>query len=460
MTSRFRKPSALIEVADGAGGLRALEAFTFEEGPWLFERTVPAARAADWMAHWDAAAESRGWPVSGLTQLDPAHNAGSRFAHLATGRTPPSIECAWERIRGGDLRVRLRSGGSPPPPATLVAEFLAQIEDRLRRNARERLYRRGWLNYEGLPWIGEVWLTPTLRLGPPSRFPPTPLGPQVVIVDTLLEGIGHAGLRDNFARRILELALVLSPILGIVFRDRMQFREAWVPETDERNRFTDCRVRPTGYVEFETLGELPSPEACPALPLIPVTRPGLERPGVRPEDHCVKVPHDLVELWRRFEALSPPLRHQFLRACNAYVIARTMFPEQRTAYATFLVVACEALKPPGRKNERTNIYDIVTTLIDAATAMRLRGLRHPPQAVRSDHVHRGEVVASELARHLYGDVFRDPSFDETLGELTKVARLCLIEWLRQGGIGKLTPMPRSTPRVKRKLSAKRSRNRP
>lgn len=456
MASRFRKPSASIQVADGAGGLRPLTAHSLDDGPWMLERTVPAADAVGWMAHWHAVAESCGWSGGVFTQLDAAHNAGSLSAFLATGPAPPSIDCAWERVRRGDLQVRLRPGGSPPPPAALVAEFLAQIEDRLQRDVRERLYRRGWLEYDGLPWTGELWLTDTLRLGPPSRFPPALLGPQVVIVDAVVEGIGHAGLQEAFTRQLRELALVLSPILGVALGDRMQFRQGWVAEIDEQNRYTDCRVHSTGYVELDMPSELPRRGTSRALPLIEIARPGLERSGIRPAEQCIKAPADLAELWHRFEALRPPQRDQFLRACNAYGIARSMFPDQRTAYATFLVVACEALKPLGRNNKDANVYDVVATLIDAVTAMRLKAMRYPPQAVRSGHVHRGELAASELANHLDADVFRDPSFDATLQELSKAARLCLIEWLRHGGMGKVNWMPRPASQTRRNTSAMRS----
>jgi hypothetical protein len=34
---------------------------------------------------------------------------------------------------------------------------------------------------------------------------------------------------------------------------------------------------------------------------------------------------------------------------------------------------------------------------------------------------------------LIHDYFMDPSFDETLQELSRVARTCLVEWLRLGG---------------------------
>jgi hypothetical protein len=122
-----------------------------------------------------------------------------------------------------------------------------------------------------------------------------------------------------------------------------------------------------------------------------------------------------------------------MRAGNAYLIAGSMWPEQRTAYATFLVVACESLKPPGKRNNRQNIYDVVKELLGGAEADRLRRLPLPPQLVRHGLVHRGELRAGELGPMLIHDYFVDPSFHETLEELATITRTCLVEWLRRSG---------------------------
>jgi hypothetical protein len=145
------------------------------------------------------------------------------------------------------------------------------------------------------------------------------------------------------------------------------------------------------------------------------------------------VPADIEQLWNHFVRLPDSRQEQLLRAGNAYLIAKSMWPDQRTAYATFLVVACEALKPIGKRYDQVNAYDVIASLLNPNEAQRLRELSVHPQKVRSGHVHRGELAAGELLPMLVHDPFMDPSFDEMLRTLTAISRLCLIEWLRCGG---------------------------
>jgi len=81
--------------------------------------------------------------------------------------------------------------------------------------------------------------------------------------------------------------------------------------------------------------------------------------GITPEMTERWVPDDTEPLWSLFLGLPNDKRDQFIKAGNAYLIAQTMWPEQPTAYASFLVVACEALKPPGRRYRWMNVYDVV-----------------------------------------------------------------------------------------------------
>jgi len=131
-----------------------------------------------------------------------------------------------------------------------------------------------------------------------------------------------------------------------------------------------------------------------------------------------------------------------LRAGNAYLTAQLMWPDQRTAFVAFLVVASEALKPTGKSGDRLNVYDVVASLVSPNEANRLRQLTFQPQKVRSKHLHRGELVAGELLPMFFDDHFRDPSFDEMLRIFSSVSRICLIEWLRLGGKYKVVRMPR------------------
>jgi hypothetical protein len=154
------------------------------------------------------------------------------------------------------------------------------------------------------------------------------------------------------------------------------------------------------------------------------------------------VPADIEQLWGRFRALSASKRENLLRAGNAHLIARSLWPEQRTAYAAFLVVACEALKPPGKRYDSMNIYDVVANLAGQDLACDLRSLSFAPQRIRSKHLHRGELAAGELLPMFMHDHFHDPSFDEMLRVLSPVTRLCLVEWLRCGGEYRVVRLPR------------------
>jgi hypothetical protein len=154
------------------------------------------------------------------------------------------------------------------------------------------------------------------------------------------------------------------------------------------------------------------------------------------------VPADIEQLWDFFVRLSISKREHLLKAGNAYLIAKSMWPDQRTSYAAFLVVACEALKPTGKRYDRVNAYDVIASLVSASEAQRLRALSIHPQKVRSEHVHRGELAAGELLPMLMHNHFMDPSFDEMLRVLSTISRTCLIEWLRCGGNYSVVRAPR------------------
>jgi hypothetical protein len=98
-----------------------------------------------------------------------------------------------------------------------------------------------------------------------------------------------------------------------------------------------------------------------------------------------------------------------------------------------MVVACESLKPAGRRNDNGNISTVVEGLLDTSEAQQLRQLRLAPQRVRSQHLHRGELAGGELVPFLLQKDFGDPAFDDTVSTLTRTTRTCLIEWLRRGG---------------------------
>jgi len=64
--------------------------------------------------------------------------------------------------------------------------------------------------------------------------------------------------------------------------------------------------------------------------------------------------------------------------------------------------------------------------------------------VRSEHFHRGDLLAGELDELLIADPFHDPSFRNMLDLLGMDTRVCLIEWLRQKGEYKVAACPYQT----------------
>jgi hypothetical protein len=442
VVTKSRKSSATIMVGDGRGSMRPVDDHRFADGDWPIKRGLPDSEATSWMAHMRAEAQERNWPTAALGQLDPNENSGSCTIRVGQESDAPVIEVAWEKPRRGSLVLHARAGD--PARATDAQAFIDAVDARHRERRLHREHRRSWLRYEGLPWEGELWLAPEIRIGPPSRRPPTLIGPQVLVIDAMVAGIGQQGVTDEFRRLLRELQLVMRPILQIQFEQlERHANQDWVPDVNEQGQVTDCRVRWIGYVELEQVIGMPVPGAIGATGLEQVRRPDLGLSAIRLGiDLAVRPPSDVIALWKAFSESPAGLQKQFLQACNCYATAQMMWPTQRTAYATFLVVACEALKPTGRRYHNANFYDVVNSFVGSEVVGRLQNLRLNPQRVRSDHVHRAQLVADELVPRLFSDDFHDPSLDVTLIELTTVVRACLIEWLRCRGDYQLKWAPR------------------
>lgn len=436
-----QKPSAQIQVADGAGGMRPVADLRFDDGEWPIGLVVPANDAETWMAHLSAEMEERGWSSSGLSQLDGAENSGTLSVHTASGPSPPGLDIVWEKPRGAALRLRARPSGTPMLSVEVARDFIDAASARQRTGKTLRAHRWELLIYDGLPWRGELWLGSQIRLGPPSKHPSDALlGPQVVIVDAMVEGIGRQGISINFQTLLYELRVFLSVVLGLhVTINRCE--RGWIYHLDEKLRITDCTLGHVGYAETSKTPEFPSVGNAPPIERREAKRPGLGQTGIWSDMHEQWVPADIEQLWRTFTELPVSKREHFLRAGNAYLIACSMWPDQRTAYAAFLVVACEALKPSGERHDKANVYDVIASLITPSDAERLQGLSLPPQRVRSKHVHRGELAAGELLPMLIYNPFKDPSFDEMISELSRISRVCLIEWLRRKGEYKVVRLP-------------------
>jgi hypothetical protein len=437
--------------------MRPVDDHRFSGRDWPIERVLPDNEATSWMAHFRAEAQERNWPSAALGQLDPDESSGSCTIRMGQEPEAQTIEVAWEKPRRGTMLLHARAGD--PVRAADARAFIEAIDARHREGRLDREHRRACLRYEGLPWEGELWVTPEIRIGPPSRRPPALIGPQALVVDAMIAGIGRQGITDEFGRLLRELQLVLGPILHIHFQTLEQHRgQDWVPEIDDKGHITDCRLRMVGYVELQQVSGMPAPGAIAATVLEEVQRPDLGFFGIRVGiDTAVHPASDAVALWKAFSGMPAGLRKQYLEACNCYATAQMMWPAQRTAYATFLVVACEALKPKGRRYHDANFYDVVNSLLGSEVVTALKSLPLSPQRVRSDHVHRAQLIADELVPMLFSDEFHDPSLDVTLMQLATMVRGCLIEWLRCGGIYKFKGIPRPKKGRPRRVSRRRAR---
>lgn len=439
-----RKIRSTVRVADAAGGMAPLPDLRFDAIAWPIHFEVPADIADHWIDHLSAECSERGWQTSALGQLEADQNSGTIIVSTGPHGTP-ALEIVWERPRGGPIDVKGRPAGTPPLALDAANSFLDAAGNRCRQGTKVRLHRRAHLIYKHRPWRGELWLENDLRLGPPSKYVSWINAPQVIIVDAMVEGIG--GVNSEFDLIVRELSIFLTVLIGInVTKERSGW--VWTYTTDATLKVTECDLRHLGYEELTARSGMPQPGEAPDILLRPVQRPGLERSDIS-EDVEQAVPEDVVDLWRMFRDLPAERRDQFLRAGNAYQIALSMWPDQGTACAAFMVVACESLKPSGKRHDERNIYDVVEGLLGASEVKQLRQLRRDPQRVRSRHLHRGELAAGELVPILRWGDFGDPSFDETISKLTRTTRTCLIEWLRKGGQYELKRPPVRARRPKR-----------
>lgn len=225
--------------------------------------------------------------------------------------------------------------------------------------------------------------------------------------------------------------------------DTGRLQQGWIYEHDTKSQTIECRLANLGYIETSPQRGFPNKGSQKSVEERAVVRPDLGPQGIYFDMNEQWVPHDIVELWSRFTALNEPKRENLFRAGNALLCAVSMWPDQRTAYATFLVVACEALKPEGKRHDDLNVYDVVASLLGLDRAEQLFQLSVRPQKVRNKLVHRGYLAAGEFLSRLGDNYFRDPSFDEMLRILSIITRTCLIEWLRCGGQFKAVRLPRA-----------------
>jgi hypothetical protein len=410
---------------------------------------IPSRHAQEWMGQLEAECELRGYASTGLAQLGADETSGTTQVRLANGATVPTFDLVWERLRERLLVVRARPDGVPVPNIAALRGFLAAVTRAVRSHRRLRQHRRAYLVIRGRSWSGDLWLSSELCLGPPSKPASFQSDPQVIVVDAMVEGIGSRGVTDEFQRLVRELLIFLDVVLGTHAVEQRDER-VWTYEV-ENGRYINFELRPSAYYEPELRPQMPMAGTRPAMPTHNVARPGIEGALDLAQMQARSAPQDAPSLWQQMQSLPEALRRQFLEAGNAYRNAQSFWPEQRTAYASFLVVSCEALKPARRKFDAANIYDVINSLRDQSAAEGFRKVALHPQAIRSNHFHRGRVIAEELTPRFGTRYFEDPTFDELLRALHENCRICLIEWLRRGGNYTMRWLSRARPTCRIRL---------
>lgn len=344
----------------------ALQDRRLDDEPWPHVFEVPAGRADAWIEYLQAECDVRGWQLVSVGQMEAEENSGSITIRTQNGPESPEVIVVWERRRHGPLAVRARPAGQPALSPDEAAAFLVRVNDNFHAGVTNRFYERAYLYYEGLPWRGELWLGNDLRLGPPSRHADALFAPQIIVIDAVLYAPSWRGARAQFDSKVRELGIFLSVVMHT---------SVGVPHDQEVWTTTLGGTRPQlgriGYFEESALTDLPPQGQNPSVPLRPVTRPDFGQQGLTANDHEQWLPADVFDLWHAYKELSHEKREQFQRAGALYKLACGLWHESATTSLALLVVACEALKPEGRKSKTVNVYGVVESLLGTDHARRL-----------------------------------------------------------------------------------------
>jgi len=420
----------VIMAADGAGGMTQIHDRRFGKAEWPIRLVIEEQKQADtWFKYLSSECTARGWSSGVMAQLDARENSGSCTVSNGAGAGESQLLVVWERERNGPLLLRARTQGEFP--LTLAQELIDRVTERCRAGAKERFYLRSQLHYEGLPWRGELWLSGTLRLGPPSMQDDTSLiAPRVIMIDAQVDGIDKMDAGAALGILCRELSTFLSVVLRLNVRlptsgRAWTFADVLKPEQSE--------TRWLGYLELESPTEMPTKGQVPSIPLAPVRRPDFSLHGLWPDDRELEPPADIVDLWKAFSGLDAERRRQFLQVASMWHLALSLGHEYETTAFAWMVVATEALKPSEPRFRDHKIYDVVDGLLGKRVAAVLRNEGFRPQEVRNAHLHRGEFRGSEFVQHLMISSFHDPTFDTARRVLTDITQATIIEWLRRGG---------------------------
>ncbi len=406
------KSKAVIMGADGAGGMVQVQDRRFEGGDWPIRFEVPNEQADTWLQYFSAECKRRGWGCMSFGQHEAKENSGSITVNTGAAGGQPQLAVVWERKRGGPIGVRARSAGTPEFPLDQANELFRQVNERCATRATERFLHGGHLCYDGLPWRGELWLDDTLRLAPPSQQDETFLiGPRIILVNALINGIDFSHASSAFAVALRELSVFLSVVMGTEVRVSPNGGRGWTWATNSSGQ-AECAIRNLGYWEKQWPKEMPTRGQIQPVPLKTVYRPDFSERGIDISQAEVYLPEDILALWHAFTGLPPDRRRQFLQVGSMWQLALSLSHDFQTTRFALTVGACEALKPPDSQFRDHNIYQVVEALLGNAIAEQLHEEWFRPQNVRSAHLHRGEFRGSEFVQHMFMSSYQDPTFDQ------------------------------------------------
>jgi hypothetical protein len=424
------KSNATIMAADGSGGMAQVQDRRFDAGEWPIAFDVPKEQADTWLQYLSAESDKSGWSCSSFGQIDARENSGSVTINSGSGQ--PQLIVVWERKRGRFLRVRAKPAGSEFP-LDQANEFLRQVNARSASHATVPFYRGWHLFYQGLPWRGELWLEPTLRLGPPSQQDERALiGSRIILVNALVNGIDQMHATSAFAVLLRELSVFLSVVMGTKVGVSPNGNQGWTWHQGSDGQ-VECEILNLGYWEKQLPADMPAQGQVPPVPLEQTPRPDFSLRGIDGSKTAHHLPHDVLDLWKAFAGLPAERRRQFLQAGNMWQIALGLGHENQTAGFAWMVAACEALKPHDPQYRDHNIYQVIEALLGREHADVLQEQWLRAQDVRNAHFHRGEFKGSEFIEHLMMSSFQDPTFDCACRALHYITRAALIEWLLRSG---------------------------
>jgi hypothetical protein len=247
--------------------------------------------------------------------------------------------------------------------------------------------------------------------------------PRIIVVDAMVECVGQSDATWAFDLVVRKVAAFLSVVMGKYVRVEDQGR-VWTWSTGPE----DCAVRQLGYMEAEPRPGMPDRDAVRLVRLATV--------GEIIDEQTL--PADVAELWDKFRSLDPDQCQQFLQAAAKWQESTMIWGEtgeRITLSFALMVIACEALKPPGQEFWNHDVYDVVEALLGKPVADRLRRFPHPftPKNVWGTHLHRGVFHGSEFLLSESVSSYRDPSFHEVSSEMARVTLEAITEWLWRGG---------------------------